>query len=948
MLQGAAEKLQTHFALLKAVRNDADHPIYALEHGLSQAEVDELRKVLADNLKTQQHLRREHWLLWLVIAAEVGYDFDGNEYWISFANRVPSWRNFGDRNQIRRWFRSFEEQFGGYHPEGRWAEHFSIIAWPVAHAILPRDLQVQFARYLYDLRYELAKSAYGLQSDIGKLLQRHAPPGSSRFHNLLQHGELTSRLVLALRDEDVDSEDSTIYRPTLTRIVGDLERRRSARTWLRDARRVLRDARLVGRGGLQGSSGARWSEPSSFQARSRATPRLCATRSASGGWTLGVWIPDLRALLAHSDVDWRSLDRVRMRFADRPDMWLPARALATLSESQQRIASLADITGGPLFVFDRHGGAADELISGLRVEGASPWLLRVEADGVARQVMGNHVRAGETYLLMTSAPVAENIAATLSLRPVPCSDSSVALYELPVAGTLSSPFSAALQQLSLGYSVKASVRPVGMVARASASTDGTIWLPGEEPILELSAEFAVRGFLVQLDGANPLPVEAVDGRVCVSLGRLPIGQHDLQITAIPEVGAVAAGAASPESLQLTLLVRSPVPWPEDVRSRAGFRVNASLPDASLSDFAEGRAMISVVGPTGREISVELRGFDINGHFTERHELGRLTLPVNEKVMRQFIRRVAFDKIPDTMQGCPRVDISFVAGEFGVASISTLQEVAPLRWTIEKSANGTTVRLVDESGSEAPPRIRSFPLASPDSERELSFEACVKGIDMEPPGKLLCAHHNGHDYAAVVSVAGQRRMSGFSELGLDVALSSQSGAPDELIRLIDLVRLWLLARPYGALAATRRAAVVQELQIGIARIVCGGAWAEQLKQCRNGRRNILDDLKKGILGHYTGFSTRMSDESWILHPDTTLRATTFTTHAATYRICRDRDLCTLAVLLAFHPEQVTTTSPKTHDLLKQLATNQRLARGAFFAKLVFDLAEQNLYLAGAAA
>ncbi|RWI72237.1 hypothetical protein [Mesorhizobium sp.] len=947
MLQGAAEKLQTHFRLLTAAKESAGHPTYALEHGLSGDEVDQLRRALADDLKAHQRLRREHWLLWLVIAAEVGYDFDGNEYWISFANRVPSWRHFGDRYQIRRWFRAFEEQFGGYRPEGRWAEHFSIIAWPVAHAILPRDLQVQFARYLYDLRYELAKSAFGPQGDIGRVLQRFAPPGSSRFQNLLQHGELTSRLVLALRDEDVEGKDSTIYRPTLARIVGDLERHRSARTWLRDARHVLRDARFVGCGGLQGSGGPQSPEPSPQQAIGRTTPRLCATRSATGGWTLGVWIPNLRALLARSDVDWRSLDQVRVRFADRPDTWLPARALATLSESQQRIASIAGITGGPLFKFDRHGGTADDLVSSLRVEGTPPWLLRVEGDGVARQVMGNHVRAGETYLLLASTPVAESVASSLSLRPVPCSDGSTSLYELPVAATLSSSFATALQQISLGYSVKASVRPLGLVPRVAGSTDGTIWLASEEPLFELSAEFAVRGFLIQLDGANPLPIEAKDGRAFLSLGPLTIGQHDLGVTAIPEASALT-GKGNPDTLQLSLFVRSPVPWSDDIGRRAGFRVSADRPDASLSDFAEGRATISIVGPAEREISVELRGFDVNGHLVGRHELGRLTLPADAKVMLKFIRRVAFDKIPDKMQSCPRVDIAFVAGEFGVASISTFQEVAPLRWTVQKGAHNTTARLIDESGSEVPPKVRSFPLTNPDNEVLLGFDDCVRGVEVTPPGSLLCAHHDGHDYTAVVGVAGQARLTDFSELGLAVALSSRASGSDDLVRLVDLVRLWLQARPYGALAATRRAAAVQELQIGIARIVCGGTWVEQFKQCRGGKRDLLNDLKKEIVGHYTGFSTRMGDEGWILSPDTEFQIAEFTAHSATYNICKNPRLCRLAILLAFYPEQVATTSPETRTLLEQLAVNQRLARGAFFAKLVLDLAQLDLHSAEAAA
>jgi len=245
MLTEAQERLERHFSLLCSQRAALGYPVYALEHGMAAAEIDALREALTDELVRAQGLPRGHWLPWVVIAADVGYAYDGDEYWISFARAIPEWRQFGSRATIRSWFSTFSKTYSGFRPRGRWAAHFSIIAWPIAHAILPRDLQGQFARRLYDLRYDLARRPDLTLYDIGKLIRSGDPSGSSRFQNLLEQADLTARLVLALRDEDVQDPVPAIHRSTLSRIVVDLERRQSARDWLREARKVLRDARIA-------------------------------------------------------------------------------------------------------------------------------------------------------------------------------------------------------------------------------------------------------------------------------------------------------------------------------------------------------------------------------------------------------------------------------------------------------------------------------------------------------------------------------------------------------------------------------------------------------------------------------------------------------------------------------------------------------------------------------
>ena len=133
-------RLEAHFTLraTRTSRRGPDSPIFALEHGLSEAEVTELAREIrapdavpiADNA-----------LGWIVYATELGYAYTGDESWQTFEETTPYWVLHGHPHWIRDRFDWFAKRFGGARPSGAWARHFSIICWPITHAILPNDLQ---------------------------------------------------------------------------------------------------------------------------------------------------------------------------------------------------------------------------------------------------------------------------------------------------------------------------------------------------------------------------------------------------------------------------------------------------------------------------------------------------------------------------------------------------------------------------------------------------------------------------------------------------------------------------------------------------------------------------------------------------------------------------------------------------------------------------------------
>lgn len=100
------ERLEGHFKQLAAARAKAGFPLFALEHDLTEDELNEIGKLLHARLATD-FLLVSHWLVWVIYATELGYDYDGDEYWRSFEERTPQWREKGSRSQLRTWFSKF-------------------------------------------------------------------------------------------------------------------------------------------------------------------------------------------------------------------------------------------------------------------------------------------------------------------------------------------------------------------------------------------------------------------------------------------------------------------------------------------------------------------------------------------------------------------------------------------------------------------------------------------------------------------------------------------------------------------------------------------------------------------------------------------------------------------------------------------------------------------------
>jgi hypothetical protein len=929
MLADLQARLELHFRSLKAERGGLSYPVYALEHGLDACEIEELRDALSRDLDTIGILRRQHWLLWTVVAAEVGYSYDGEEFWQSFAAQVPSWWRFGSRNTIRTWFKTFAKSYSGFVPQGRWAKHFGIIAWPISHSILPRDLQTHFARLLYDMRFDLARQANLGVERVEELLAARDATGSSRFNDLLEQTKLLARVVLALRDEDVQGAVQPIYPPTLMRLVSDIGAKRTAREWLKEATRVIKNARFDATS-MTGKRAVPAQQPV-LEARS-LTPRLVAKRSSDGGCQIAVALPDLTALTAACGIEDAQLKKARVRLFDGDAFW-PGQAIQSISNKERRVSRLPEPIDAPVLEWR---GLSERSLSALSphmsLVGKPPWLLRRQEDGLFRQSLGKRARPGQSYLLLGSAPV--DAVASEALAMEECGGVPGArIYAFALKAPVSTKAQQALSKLGIGYSLRARVSPLGIMPRWEPHGQSSVWMADEEVMLRLSADFDVVGYVVSVDGKRTHLSVGTRGDVLISVGILPIGRHAIEIVARPASGDMK----TIETETFFVEVVAPVPWRYAGGNRTGFAATLDPHDASFEDILKEKASIAISGPPERTAMARVCLYDANGHQSAAHELGQLKLPVDAPAIERFVHRISNEPFLEDVLSAPRVDLVFQVEELGISRIRIQQQVKPFRWKVQTVGGKTTVRLIDESGE---PEVSVFRSGMQDPTRQLPIDHAMSlnGFEVEYPGSLFFVTHEGREFATLVSLPSSTRISSLLGLGMGINIFQDVPLtrPKKVGTLLRASRLWQRASMLGPLAVHRKAAVLEAIDHRIAQTMCGPDWTNQINGRRSGPpdRRTTERLLREV-GGSRGFGARIRAESWNSGLGVEALKVKFGEIAKTYAVSEDMDLCGLAIVLAVAPRRIKSKDAATAKRLAasfaEIAANRPLARGAFLAR-----------------
>lgn len=930
MLDDLQVQLAAHFKALAELRGSAGYPVYAIEHGLPDKVIQSVRAAAAQYHRTVG-LQRRHWLVWIVLAAEAGYRYDGEEYWPCLETKPGEWRTQHDRQVLRGWFEQFQRQFNGPVPQGRWAHQFSIIAWPITGALLPRYLQGRFARHLYEVRYGLSRLTDASVDDIGAFLGSTSDERSSRYADFLEQSDLTGRIVLALRDEDLNEPVPRIAPDTLARIITDLERRQGAGEYLQSARQVLRSARSVLSAPLGSARRSATVRPA--QDKVIQPPRLVARQKGDGGVLLGVHLPNFGLALKKAGLPDKALGRVRIRMYGDTDRWSPGAALLSWSNLDRQFILFPE-GNVPIVELEGVPAALRPILHPLiMLEERPVWLLRQEMDNAFRQVVGGQVRPNQTYLIVTRGILPTDVGKALSLRPSPTELAGANAYAFDVPSSLSAPYRSALQMLGLGYSLRARVEPVGLSPVSVADGNGPSWAAGEEIMLRLGADFPAAEFILDLDGGHRARFIAAEGPIYVSLGVLPIGRHGLTVAAVSKGGPATTGVDT-KPAEFEFSVFEPRPWTDVAAERAGFRALLEPANANLESVLNGEAVVSIYGPTDRRVSWKVETIDASGHAAGGGSLGQIRLPMTSGSFASALKRLK--DYSDDIDAAHRVDLVAELGELGRQTLRFPHQVAPLRWVLDPIEQ--RLRLVDETAHDEEVVVSRFDLNRPAVRLEAGHAELVDGIELSSPGALFCASYKGRRFVAFASVPSHAPLNALAELGLAQDFSFDTPhLVRSIVGLINALQVWQRARPIGRMAAVRKTQTVAGLQAELRRLFCGNDLSDRL-----GARTPADlERAQHAVGGSPGFGSRMRTTSWA-DMSWSQTKTEFYRYANHYQVTNDRDAADRAITLAFRPwkYRIPAGASAAADI-DSLRANGSLMRGAFLACAVILAARNGL-------
>ena len=924
-LDSLQDQLLKHFQSLATTRQSSGFPIFALEHCLNSEQLKQTRKLL--RIRIQKRLRLEpHWLLWAVYASEAGYDYKGDEYWPSFEQQTPNWQ-YHDRPRVKRWFQKFQKTFNGVEPSGPWAEHFSIIAWPITHALLPLYLQRQFVKLLYDLRYRLPSTPLNADS-IGRLLAAHASHASTRFQAFLEQEELTGQIAAALLRGD-SGEADLIHPPTLTRIVADLEDVRSSREWLKETRRVVSDRfKGIGRGRFRPRSPITSAHPDKpvlpDTSRFVIRPDLFLRHAGDGRWSTILQLKSLRPIAAESAELRMFLDCTRCRLNGATD-WKPTGWL--LSGNPIGALRRWPNSGEPVVQFERPNSLMDHLLeTEYRLKRGPLWLFRIgREDGIARHIASPVVRPGNDYVVVTTSGIPSDLP---GLAPCKLECEGVQAFRLAVPSQVEADATARLLELGVDVARTIRVWPAGLPGRGWDGDGSTEWLTTESPCFGIAPDHPLDALSLRLDD-GPEKVVATDsegGPTFVQLSPLAAGSHLLTVEAHRSPDLDSAVTTPPAKGFARLAVREPEPWTPGVASHPGLIVTPDPFNASLDILWRNELNISVNGPEGFAVKVHLKLHAANGQEILSHSVSNsMDLPITPDAWHR-----AFDHFLDhktrawkylEAESCT---LEINGDSLGNCALRFDHVPLPLRWTLEYQRDQTIIRLIDDSGQhDTAPDIQFYSMERPLTANSWDAEHARKGQTVLPPGGLYSARHLSFTDSAVVGASPPK--TGLQGLGVEPDVDVPSG-PRALLDAFRVLRLWNDARQADFLAVIRQRQVARSIFNAIFKSMCGRNWASAEEDFAEQplSPDTLETLETRV-DRRTNLGQRLSQQD-TSDENERATATRLATEAGRQGLPRDIDLCQFALRLASRETNVLA-DPHLDAQIGKLADNPALLRGA---------------------
>ncbi len=242
------QALAEHFSCLGHARGAL--PVFAIEHGLDELALEELRKTVSRQIEDDPQLGKAFWswsyLPLIVIATEVGYRYRGigTDFWPVLSQELGTEAGPAFRSGLSRLFELGHERFRLAQPgESPWELHFPHISWPIGNSVVPLEIQPQLADAL-----RRAVRAGVAADDTERLLEYlralSAGHASRRFENwLLQRDVALEVMRRLLAPESV----GWLSEKFLLRVDRDIRKDWGALRAITEARKTVarRTARLT-------------------------------------------------------------------------------------------------------------------------------------------------------------------------------------------------------------------------------------------------------------------------------------------------------------------------------------------------------------------------------------------------------------------------------------------------------------------------------------------------------------------------------------------------------------------------------------------------------------------------------------------------------------------------------------------------------------------------------
>lgn len=900
-LQASVER---HFDKLAKERRDVGLPVFALEHGLSKAQVNELSLGLHRHIVFDGRLSRL-WLLWVVYATELGYDFDGDEYWQSYESRTPQWAGDPFRRQsLRQFFERFESKFSGSKPTGPWARHFSIIAWPITHAVLPRDLQSQMARALFELRHEIAESATQSAHVLGGILARYADGASSRFRNFLEHEELAGRIARALLFPDSDDFDEVLTPATLGRIVADLEASWEAKSWLKDARDVAHQVRVrlqfKRAGDVLKARPTNSREGREIAEAKCVAPNVTLRRGTDGPWQAFIEIPSFSGWArANSDVD-AFVRRSRCKVRGTDDVWR-ARRWLLFGAQEQRVLEWPN-AGMPWIRFEELDEATVRMIDDECRVKPRPWLFRIDDDGRAYQKTWTSVKPGASYVIVHGGELGANEL----LSPVDLDVKGCFAHSLDVPAQATEASTRCLSLLGLSAARTLNVWTVGLPPLRSGDGEFLEWSALFPLTLGIEHDETCDSFTVLLDGKGSTFKTAARRVSYVGLGKVSPGVHQISV-AVTYRAADGASKLRTQASQraFTLVVRLPVSELDGRRHVPVMVVTADPPNPSMDSMMSGLASCTVHGPSGRKADFRLELLSSSGEVIHTESLGSLEMPVDQAAWRQLVKnRDAADSVREEYFRAGSGQLVIDGRDLGIARISLKHAMSPVRWHVGRVQRQVRLNLVDDTDHTDPVRTYHACFHQPSQRSEPWDVTQTTSISVSDGGGLYVATVNGHRSSVIVNVP-PSKMSLNDWKHSAPALKPHLANAMEVGELLVWIRDWTDARLVGPLAERQRNLVLREMHRQLYATLCGTAWADAELKFKDSERGSADReaLEEKVCRWQPYFAMGLVRQAEsVVSESLSETCKHLLDHVGPYSICSDPRLCEIALRIGMAPQR----------------------------------------------